>query len=398
VTVHPSLTCTAAALAVTTLASAVLTAVPAAAAPPQWTVVPAPSIGSPSLLTGVTALSRTNVWAVGRVGDWWNVRPQALQWDGTYWRPTHVPIDSTGVLNGVDATYSGSAYAVGSADSQRRTFVTRWRAGAWSTLPSPSPGVGAHELKAVTMLSDWDGWAVGGYNATAGGADHDNLILRWNGVSWNQVPVPNAGAGINMLTGVTATGPNSALAVGYLTWPGQGVPRETVILRWDGVSWKRVPSPNLSSPAAGGQNMLNAVTAVSPTEAWAVGFTASQGWSARRPVAMRWNGGAWIPVPTPPIAEALEYTGVAAVSSSRVYFAGYQGRFLDQNMLVRWDGARLVAESVAEPATGLAAMTPIGSALTAVTAVPSGEAWAVGHLGNTQNRVLARAAGAQVRP
>jgi hypothetical protein len=391
VTVHPSITRTATTLAVTAL---VLLPVPATAAPPQWTVVAAPSPGSGSALNGVTANSRTDAWAVGSVSDGWNQRPQALRWNGSSWFPTYVPLDgaTSGVLNEVDATYSGTAWAVGHADAQRRTLITRYRAGAWSTVPSPSPGVGAHQLNGVSMISDWDGWAVGGYNASAGGADLDNLILRWNGSTWTRVPVPNAGTGINMLTAVTAVGPNNAWAVGYLTRPGQGIPRETVILRWDGTSWRRVPSPNLSDPVTG-SNVLNAVTAISPTDAWAVGFAAGQGWMARRPVALRWNGGAWIAVPTPADPEALEYTGVAAVASQRVFFAGYRGRFVDQNMVVRWDGTRLVQESVAEPAVSGPARVPIGSALSAVAAVPSGEAWAVGHLGNNQNRVLFRPAG-----
>lgn len=202
--------------------------------------------------------------------------------------------------------------------------------------------------------------------------------------------MPNASTGTNVLTSVSAYGQNGAWAVGYLTKPGQGVPRETVILRWNGQAWQRVPSPNLSNPETG-LNQLNAVMAVSQTEAWAVGFTSNQGYATRRPVALRWNGVNWTPMPAPGDAEALEYTGIAPVTSNRVYFSGYRGRFTDQNMLVRWDGAQLAQETVEAPTSGGPSESVIGSALHGIAAAPTGEVWAVGHLNKAQNRVLYRA-------
>lgn len=180
-------------LAATTMAGAALTgaAAPGTAAPgtaavaePLWAAAPVPTMGPSPLLVGATARSRTDAWVVGSSGDQWNRRPQALHWDGTRWFPYPVPLGGApnGVLAAVDAAApSGDVWAVGSADSQRRTLITRYRAGTWSAVPSPSPGVGAHELRDVSMRSDRDGWAVGSFAESVGGTDLENLSLRWTG-------------------------------------------------------------------------------------------------------------------------------------------------------------------------------------------------------------------------
>ena len=54
---------------------------------------------------------------------------------------------------------------------------------------------------------------------------------------------------------------------------------QTLILRWNGTSWKRVPSP---TPAGGA--FLLGVAAVSARNAWAVGGG----------LILRWNGVTWM--------------------------------------------------------------------------------------------------------
>src|SRR5262249_25836872 len=64
--------------------------------------------------------------------------------------------------------------------------------------------------------------------------------------------------------GVAAVTARDAWAVGYTT------SGHTLIMRWDGKAWSRVPSPN---PVTGG--LLQGVAATSGRDAWAVGGTAS---------------------------------------------------------------------------------------------------------------------------
>jgi hypothetical protein len=78
---------------------------------------------------------------------------------------------------------------------------------------------------------------------------------------------------------VAAVSARDAWAVGSTSL---GVP---LIFRWNGRTWKRVPSPN-PSPVEGTD--LNGVTALSARNAWAVGGT-----RAFRTLILHWNGSAW---------------------------------------------------------------------------------------------------------
>jgi len=60
----------------------------------------------------------------------------------------------------------------------------------------------------------------------------------------------------------------------------------TLILRWNGTVWKRVPSPNPSPDHA---QCLAGVSAASASDAWAVGYTDGGG----KTLIVRWNGIAW---------------------------------------------------------------------------------------------------------
>jgi hypothetical protein len=107
------------------------------------------------------------------------------------------------------------------------------------------------------------------------GAPYRTLILRWNGTRWARVPSPSPAAhGGSQLFAVAATG-TIAWAVGYA-----GL--KTLIERWNGTAWTRVTSP---SPP--GEDDLAGVTVISARDAWAVG----QG--NGRTLIVHWNGSTW---------------------------------------------------------------------------------------------------------
>ena len=74
---------------------------------------------------------------------------------------------------------------------------------------------------------------------------------------------------------MAATSARSAWAVGS-TASGQ-----TLIVRWNGTAWKRIPSP---SPAG---STLYGVAATSASNAWAVGSAGG------KTLIERWNGTTW---------------------------------------------------------------------------------------------------------
>src|SRR6266566_2708499 len=139
----------------------------------------------------------------------------------------------------------------------------------------------------VAVLSARSAWAVGS-------AGSKTLIVRWNGTVWKRVPSPVQASGD--FAAVAATSAHSAWAVGTTRFGAK-----TLIVRWNGTTWKRVPSP---APAP--ENFLSGVAATSAGSALAVGYTGG------KTLILRWNGTVWRRVPSPTPAGGGILTGVAA--------------------------------------------------------------------------------------
>lgn len=135
------------------------------------------------------------------------------------------------------------------------------------------------------MTSDRSAWAVG---QTGGvfGQRPKTLILRWNGTAWKRVPSPNPAEGGTLL-GVAVTSARNAWAVGFTSGPAQ--PRgKTVIEHWNGSRWKLVPSPSPTGTA-----YLFSVAAASARSAWAVGLSGGVLSAKPKTVTLHWNGTTW---------------------------------------------------------------------------------------------------------
>ena len=179
----------------------------------SWQKVATPNVsGATSVnnqLLGVAAISENNVWAVG-------------------W--AHDP--------------NGPSYI-------KRTLIQHFDGNLWSIVPSPNRNNDVvSELHSVSATSANDVWAVGfSHN---GVAPTRTLIQHWNGTQWTIVPSPNPDSQLNELRGVAALSANDAWAVGYRSGTNNETPLETLILHWDGASWRHVASPNIP----GGANQL----------------------------------------------------------------------------------------------------------------------------------------------
>src|SRR5205085_4784015 len=130
-----------------------------------------------------------------------------------------------------------------------------------------------------------------------------------------KVPGRNPSASDDELTGVSAVSPSNVWAVGYSnTRTGD----KTLIEHWNGTSWSKVKSPNVTS-----ESSLAAVSALSSTDAWAVG---SSGVSSVKTLVEHWNGTTWSRVPSPNRSNVEnELLGVSALSPSNVWAVGYSG-------------------------------------------------------------------------
>jgi hypothetical protein len=267
-----------------------------------WTAVPASDTRRfDEVLTAVDEISAGDVWAVGyrkRTGAKSPVTPLALHWDGAAWTEVSPPptSDTRASLTGVAAVSPSDVWAVGRTGTT--VLIEHWDGRAWSAVVAPLPGgATSASLAGVSATGPADVWAVG----TAGFADGSGrtLVEHWDGRAWwvvtsaDAAPQRPGARPADHLDAVTALGPADVWAVGGTidTVSGSGLDDRTVTQHWDGTRWTLVPSP---SPF--GHNLLKAVAAGAGGEVWAFG----DGWTDAAttvPVAtqviLRWDGRAW---------------------------------------------------------------------------------------------------------
>jgi hypothetical protein len=215
--------------------------------------VPLPTGTTGAALYGISALSRTDAWAVG--------------------------------------VYSGHPPLPGG----ELTLIEHWNGHAWKLVPgaNPSQPSGSNFLYSVSARSATDAWAVGYYFDAA--TDHQpTLIEHWDGHAWTQVTSPSA-AFMNELTAVSADSATDAWAVGF----ANGLPDQALTEHWDGKSWHVVPSLDPGRDGKGRPSaVLTSVSALSPRDVWAAGWYPLKGGGART-LLVHWNGRSWQQVATP---------------------------------------------------------------------------------------------------
>jgi hypothetical protein len=298
----------------------------------RWARVPSPSPGEPDVasLTGVSAASAADAWAVGYYGTF-GLSTLVLHWDGTRW--ARVPSPNPGApagsttLAGVSAVSASSAWAVGTYGNTEKTLILGWNGTRWAQVPSPSPG-GAQgsQLLGVTSVPQGGAWAVG----CAGSSPQRTLALQWTGTRWTQAPTPNPGVSA-CLTAVTAVSPSDVWAVGSATRHLNG-PYQALVLHWDGARWTRVasPSPRLAS------TKLTGVSAASAADAWAVGGVARH--QVSKTFVLHWDGTCWTRVASPSQGASV-LNGVSGTSPRNALAAGSGAA---GSLALRWNGSRWV--------------------------------------------------------
>jgi hypothetical protein len=323
-------------------------------------------------ISGVTATSVGNAWAVGYSGIYdVSQKTLLLHWNGSKWSPVTTPKPVYGELDGVYATAADNAWAVGFTSTANgnndETLILHWNGKAWSrqspVVPGylnavdqaagnvwtvgetygpalimhrtggrwyvvPTPGAAVAQFLCVAVTgpdSAWAGGQVGdGANPSA------SLLLRWNGSAWKPVASPLHGAG-NGVYGL-ATGPSgTVLAVGNNVSPktGNTTPLSMV---WNGKSWRKASVP-------GAVSGLGNVGSIPGGTAWAVG-NASNG-----PAVLHWTGKAWAQYASPQVASQDYLYGVAASSTRNAWAVGTSqtsdsDNAVTRTLILHWNGKR----------------------------------------------------------
>lgn len=367
------------------LSLTLVAASPGSAAPcGQFSQEASPTPGYSQVFNAASAVPATNTaWAVGSFHDNTLAADQMLTefWDGAAWTQVRSPNlghaqHDNNALRDVDALAADDAWAIGyhEATAGNDTLTMHWDGTRWAVVSSPN----AHtydELLSVAAVSSTDVWAVGHFLNTAHEpVRQETLAQHWDGAAWSTVPTPNVTArDDNEFVSVAAIpGTTQAIAVGYHQWEA---PRALAAI-WNGAEWKALPTPRTGH----GGEYLNAVTALSADDIWAVGFSIDR-YGAFHGLTLHWDGAAWAIIrPQAPGGDGYDpmLNGVTALASEDVWLVGtyYNGNSALLTLAEHWDGSRWRRATTANPGGD---RDFAANVFTDVAAVDSGGIRAVGY-------------------
>jgi hypothetical protein len=230
-------------------------------------------------------------------------------------------------------------------------------------VPSPNPGIGSNYLSSVTAVSPSNIWAAGDYSDQSGGISSDKtLILHWNGRTWKKVSSASPGSSFDALGTIRAVSATNIWAVG--TYAGSDFHDKSLALRWNGHAWSRVPSPNpgQSSDSLAGL-AIGSASSIWTTEL----FTRKSGTPAVSEI-LRWNGHSWHAASAPTSSEFID---ISASSTKNAWAVGDDSK--GHSLALHWDG-----HSWKRASTPNISPKKLINALQSVTVVSPTNAWAVG--------------------
>jgi formylglycine-generating enzyme required for sulfatase activity len=265
----------------------------------EWIIESSPTT---NVIFAVAMASATDGWAVD-VGDY--NQGKIYHWDGYNWtisRGDNAFLDALSIIPGSNGS---SVYAAGWWGS-----IWHWNGTSWTLQNSTDYFM----LYDIDMISDTDGWAVGGIH---GQGEETGVILHWNGASWSLVPGPETGYWYNAV---------KAIASGNVWIVGNN----GTILHWDGNTWSIVPSPTTNSLSG-----ISMVPGTNGMQGWAVGEGG---------ITLYWNGDEWINITSP---TSNNLTDIEMISATDGWAVGMNGTII-----------RYISDS--PPPTGEMVLIPAG--------------------------------------
>jgi hypothetical protein len=286
----------------------------------QWSVVASPEVTG--VLEGVAVAAHDDVWAVGELGSFTSATDEgpgtgalAEHWDGSQW--TQVTVAGARRLSAVAATSGRDVWAVGS-DATRAAIVLHWTGSRWTRVARRPKA----ELFDVVAISPHDVWAVGDET------DRRFLELHWDGKRWSsytQLP-PNGGFGLDdspEMATVAATGPNDVWAAGDAGNSGGPAWADTVVLHWNGVTWRHVSTRM--------ETWVDALAIPAPADVLLAGLSSDiDGYvqAGEGPVVQRLLGNRWQKTW---LENGERFDGLAGDRAGGVWAVGYTGSGFDED-------------------------------------------------------------------
>jgi len=222
-------------------------------------------------LNSVTAFSPQDVWAAGFIASDTFLLPFVEHFDGTKWSVVgnilNLPNISNEILQGISAVSDTDVWAVGFFDENGQAGTAdafHFDGKKWTQIKTPQLFA---RFNAVTAIASDDVWAVGFEDTNKFGTKSNTLAEHWDGKKWSVVPTPANQKGViqSEINAVAAVNSHSVWMVGDTFDAFQEGP----VLHWDGKQITNI-SP-LPQPPKGSVAELAGVAAVPSGQVWAAG-------------------------------------------------------------------------------------------------------------------------------
>ena len=170
---------------------------------------------------------------------------------------------------------------------------------AWSQIYQVGVSGGFNDIAAIGNSNIW---AVGRTDSAAGNTVYAPFIRHFTGRSWQAVKIPNSSGSTS--DWVSASAANNV-------WVG-GLKNSsiatTVVYRWNGAGWVRVPVP--------AETYFEGVVVLAPNSVWAYGTSGTVSDDV-----FHWNGTRWQGY----LSDSLNFVpqGISASAESNVWVSGY---------------------------------------------------------------------------
>jgi len=318
----------------------------------QWNIVTSASAGTNANneFNSVSAISSTDAWAVGdfETGTSPNFlrQPQAQHWDGSSWTlPAAQPAivgSGDNLLLSVTAVTTTNVWAVGfsradNSTAPRQVLIEHYDGATWTAIANTTannPAGTSNALFGVKFLSATDVWAVG--EAKTDQTNATALIEHYDGTTW-ATQTPAAASAFNLLADPLPLAANDVWAVGLQQANGGAV--QTLVEHYNGTTWSAVSAQN---PNANGQ-FFSDVAGVAG-DLWAVGGQANTA-TTDNTLVEHYNGTSWsiVASPTPDLSANLNGVRYAAANDvwavgAAAYTSPSTASELDHTVIEHWDG------------------------------------------------------------
>jgi hypothetical protein len=173
----------------------------------------------------------------------------------------------------------------------------------------------------------------------------------------------------NELESVSAIFPSDGWAVGVTNTGVLGALYQNLVEHWNGSAWTAAALPN---PVAG-NNFLTGVAAIDANDVWAAGYGQA---NTDHTFTYHWNGNSWaaVALPQPSSTSGQLLTGVAAINRSDVWVVGaFAGPSVVQTLAQHWNGSSWT--TVSTPNAAGAGQNYFEN----VFATATSDVWAVGY-------------------